>query len=71
MSFFIDVAFQLNDGCRDRTVTALFLQALQAGKNTAGEDLLLLLDLTDILVLLFLLEKPFVNGKDHAEDHIE
>lgn len=71
MCLFVEMVFDLLYCLSDRSVTALFLQALQAGKNTACEDLLLLLDLTDILVLLFLLEKPFVNGKDHAEDHTE
>ena len=33
MCFFVDVAFQLNNSCRDRTVTALFLQSFQAGEN--------------------------------------
>nr|DAX47839.1 MAG TPA: hypothetical protein [Caudoviricetes sp.] len=68
MCFFIDVAFQLNNGCRDRTVTALFLQSFQAGENALREQKLLILDGFDVRVLFFLFQIPFVDSEQNAED---
>ena len=61
------MVFDLFNGCRDRTVTALLSQALQTGKHPVNQHGLLFFDGLDILVLLFLLQEPPVDSKNSTE----
>ena len=62
MMCIIEVSFNCRDGFRDRTVTALFLQTFQAGKNAHSEDGLFFLYGLDVLILLFLFDMKCFFG---------